>query len=1035
MDDSYEQQDETQSSEPEGQTPALIFEELTLAEMLRYLVWRPGRTLGMLWQVLVRSESDEESEPPDDRDDQPPSDSTRDWDEDENENEVYIPEDETYPPEERAPITIPARISLTPAWIIVLAVAVLLAIWGGNRLYDAATNIEKHIKRETNGAAMPFALAGMVYIGFVVVASRHWWARRVDSLTRRFPSIAQLHRWRVQVGLGGLTVFTLFLALINLGSVWWSAFFFVAAAGVWALLIGLSTIPEPVDRSIAETPILPAPDQTPSGFWPWFQANSIRLILIPVALLLSGAAYFYNVKLDPVTDEVTDIVLTGRGLAAWVGSVVLWGVILVLPLYSRPPFPASRARRRQSRTSTENGDLGAIHELPKTGAASSAPTETQEGKNEGRGKPRSFRFILRWKGWGVAAALAAIVALGAYFRLHELASTPPEMTSDHIEKLLDAIKVDEGNYGVFFPNNGGREGFQMYAVALIANLGEGFSFNALKLATVIEGLLTLPALWWMARQIVGTEDEDARRLGNWVGLALAGLVAISYWHEMLSRLGLRIVLTPLTTALVIGLMARVMRRNRLVDYVALGFVLGAGVYFYQANRMLPLVAVAGFGLMVLYRIRQPRDVLRFGGRAVSLLVLIGVPVLVYWYMGEVLAGYSKSQELGTRMGDLMPLFVMVWFSILVIALRPTDPVLLVGRGAMAAAVIALAVYIPMYHYSQVRSEEFWERTRGRMFGEEAFKRPDAHGVLVMYEPTLREQIERFWDERDVFVQNYRNALRMYHWEGDGQWINNVDSLPAMDGATGGLVILGLLVWGVLIFQRRDPVLWLVPVGVLVMLLPSAMTLAFPGENPNFTRASGTIPLIFWLAALPLGLLAWHLQRLPWNVRGVPVGMVVGVALIGGVLGDNLGTNWDNYFTQYRLNYSYSWKPYREISKPLRAFAHGEGSFGNAFYVHYEHWLDHRILGGMAGDIRWPNGLVTREEVYTRVGLNRGTDYEFDPTQPAFFMINEYDQESIAWFQTNFPGGTLELYTYTYDTNHGEQSGEFYVYTVWTGALQ
>lgn len=53
MDDAYEQQEETQSSEPE--VPALIFEELTLAELLRYLVWRPGRTLGMLWQVLVRS--------------------------------------------------------------------------------------------------------------------------------------------------------------------------------------------------------------------------------------------------------------------------------------------------------------------------------------------------------------------------------------------------------------------------------------------------------------------------------------------------------------------------------------------------------------------------------------------------------------------------------------------------------------------------------------------------------------------------------------------------------------------------------------------------------------------------------------------------------------------------------------------------------------------------------------------------------------------------------------------------------------------
>ena len=51
------------------------------------------------------------------------------------------------------------------------------------------------------------------------------------------------------------------------------------------------------------------------------------------------------------------------------------------------------------------------------------------------------------------------------------------------EKLLDALRVNDGYRGIFFPNNGGREGFQMYFVALIANLGAGFSFNALKLAS------------------------------------------------------------------------------------------------------------------------------------------------------------------------------------------------------------------------------------------------------------------------------------------------------------------------------------------------------------------------------------------------------------------------------------------------------------------------------------------------------------------------------------------------------------------------
>ncbi len=216
----------------------------------------------------------------------------------------------------------------------------------------------------------------------------------------------------------------------------------------------------------------------------------------------------------------------------------------------------------------------------------------------------------------MAAGLLFVTALGAVFRLYDLSSTPPEMTSDHIEKLLDALHVSEGYYGVFFPNNGGREGFQMYLVALIAKLpGVGFSFEALKLATVIEGLITLPALWWMARQVIGTDTDERRRLGNWTGIALAGLVAISAWHVMLSRLGLRIVLTPLTTALVIGFLARAMRYNRMRGLSRAGAGARRGHVFLSGE---PDAAarwsVIGIGLALLGRVRSSAAVRRHAGR-------------------------------------------------------------------------------------------------------------------------------------------------------------------------------------------------------------------------------------------------------------------------------------------------------------------------------------------------------------------------------------------------------------------------------------
>ena len=722
----------------------------------------------------------------------------------------------------------------------------------------------------------------------------------------------------------------------------------------------------------------------------WLQAHTPALALVPVALLLSGLAWRANV-LRAADGTPLDVVLTPGGVIAWGLSVALWAAILLVD------WPNWRQR--------------------------AAPRPAQ------RARP----WWRRVDGLAVALALIAITALGAYFRLHDLDSTPPEMTSDHIEKLLDALRVSEGHVAVFFPNNGGREGFQMWAVAFVADvLGVGFNFRALKLTSALEGILTLPALWWMARQVIGTATPRARRLGHWVGLALAGLVAVSAWHVMLSRLGLRIVLTPLTTALVIGFLARAMRTGRPRDFVALGLALGAGVYFYQANRMLPVLAVIGVVLAALGALRHWRELPRALAEGIGLALAAGVPLLAYGYAARLLEQSEQDnlQQLGAQLSAGIVLAAIVWLAVLALIARarPHRVAWRYGGGLLAAAVVALALFVPMYRYSTLHPDEFWNRTRGRLFGDEAFWRVDPEtGVAVAYEPSVTEQIEYVWARRDVLADNLADGLRMAHWEGDAAWINNAHSRPALDGLTGGLLMLGLVLWAVRLVQRRDPVDWLIPAAALIMLLPSALTLAYTIENPSFTRASGTIPAVFLLAALPLGALGAGLSEAPVTRRRSLAGAAAGLAAIGLVLAAALGPNWNAYFTDYRLSYNQSWKPYHAIAAPLKAFAQGEGSYGNAFMVAYPHWLDHRILGAVAGDLRWPNGLVTREEILTRIAANEGTAYEYDPSRPLFVMVHPQDAETIAFLERAFPGGTTERYSYEYETETGWQSGEFLIY--------
>ncbi|MBC7814481.1 MAG: hypothetical protein H7175_25215 [Burkholderiales bacterium] len=281
----------------------------------------------------------------------------------------------------------------------------------------------------------------------------------------------------------------------------------------------------------------------------WSGIHPVRVLFAIMGLLLSLLAWRYTLGNN----------FTTEGFWAWVGSIALW-VAAVAPAHWRPDV---MWRKRP----TVNL-LSLRQHLP------------------------------------TIVALLAIMAFGAFFRLSNLEQVPPEMTSDHVEKLLDSQRVLDGTHQVFFPNNGGREPAQMYFMALLSQVpGLGMNFTTLKLLTVIEGLLTLPALWWMGREIIGRKE---RRLGNIVGLLLAALVAASYWHTVLSRLALRIVLTPLVVSLLLIYLSRAMRYNRRADFIKAGLVIGFGLYTYQAARILPVVVVIGIALAFLVKARKDR---------------------------------------------------------------------------------------------------------------------------------------------------------------------------------------------------------------------------------------------------------------------------------------------------------------------------------------------------------------------------------------------------------------------------------------------
>ncbi len=552
-------------------------------------------------------------------------------------------------------------------------------------------------------------------------------------------------------------------------------------------------------------------------------------------------------------------------------------------------------------------------------------------------RAQTARLRVNWRSptlW----ALVAVLALGAHFRLDNLAAVPPEMTSDHVEKILDAQRVADGQYQVFFPNNGGREGFQMYAMALLAQLpGLGMNFTTLKLLSALEGLVAILALYWLGREAVGRERQ---RLGNLVGLLLAALIAVSYWHVALSRLGLRIVLTTIVTALLLTFLARALRHNRRGDFILAGLTLGLGLYTYQAVRMLPLVVIAGVGLALILQARSWRAARQY---------LLNSAVLV---------------------------------------------------------VVAFVCFVPLFGVWLQYPDDFWRRTQGRLLGDDVIQTVNEQGQIVERQATLQERLDALNRNLPILADNLRGALLMFNWKGDVAWINAAPNRPAMDTVTGALLVVGLAAWLARMARRRDPFDWLVPLALVIMLLPSALSIAYPVENPSHTRTSGALPSAYLIAALPLALVIQSLidQLSGWRGRLAAWGVLV-LGLVGAY-----GANSSVYFGSYYQAYLGSSLPYTEAGRVLRGFADSDGSYGNAFMIAYPYWWDHRAVGIEAGRTDWPNGIVTRDAVprFLADAFARADSYRLDPERDLLFFYAAADDDTNTALRQWFPTGRSRL---------------------------
>ena len=215
------------------------------------------------------------------------------------------------------------------------------------------------------------------------------------------------------------------------------------------------------------------------------------------------------------------------------------------------------------------------------------------------------------------------------------------MYNDHEVTVSTVFGIMQGHqYPVMVRFWNVIEPLHAYLVALVASLpGQELGFYTLKLTAALASLATLPLVFWAGMEMTGGRKREFRLA---IALMMMGLVAVSYWHNVITRGSVRVHLLLPFAALTLVFLARAMRVNRRSDYICLGLALGFGFYSYTPARLLPLLVICGTLLAIVLRpiswrerpalCRQPERLRIHHCHALSADApcLAGFPALVLW---------------------------------------------------------------------------------------------------------------------------------------------------------------------------------------------------------------------------------------------------------------------------------------------------------------------------------------------------------------------------------------------------------------------
>ncbi len=331
------------------------------------------------------------------------------------------------------------------------------------------------------------------------------------------------------------------------------------------------------------------------------------------------------------------------------------------------------------------------------------------------------------------------------------------------------------------------------------------------------------------------------------------------------------------------------------------------------------------------------------------------------FLGLGLHGYTPFR--------IVPLLVVVTFLLGVMYLRRKELANKYGRiwkdfGLLFGT--AFIIFLPLLRYATLHPNEFWNRAASRALVDSPIP---------------------------ILLSNFWNGLLMFNVDDGNILVNSVVHRPALDVITGALFLLGMIL---LLVRRRFNDLWLVA-AILILILPSVFSLAYPDENPALNRAAGALVPVFIVVGMTLDGLLTSLQS--GLNRGGQVLVSVGVVVI--LFAGSALQNYDLVFRQFDEQYNrVTWRT-SEMGAVIREF----GDHESAWIIPYTHWVDTRLPGVWAG---LPNHdfALPREELADTLQLPGSKLFIFKASPYSAAYDDTATREAL---QKLYPQGELSLH--------------------------